>query len=70
MCKSCAMVTMDDQQVRDIILDGMRGLYEAFRSGDTELVRIRMLGHARAAAACYDDAYQKTFESENARRQA
>ncbi|CAM4336394.1 GntR family transcriptional regulator [Bordetella pseudohinzii] len=64
------LVTMDDQQVRDIILDGMRGLYEAFLSGDTELVRIRMLGHARAAAACYYDAYQKTFESENARRQA
>lgn len=56
------LATMDDEQVRSIILDGMRGLYEAFLSGDTELVRIRMLGHARAAAACYYSAYQKMLE--------
>ena len=57
------LVTMDDRQVRSIILDGMRGLCEALLSGDAELVRIRMLGHARAAAACYYSAYQKIFES-------
>ncbi|ASC65715.1 HTH-type transcriptional regulator mcbR [Achromobacter denitrificans] len=62
------LVTMDDQEVRSIILDGMRGLYEAFLSGDTELVRVRMLGHARAAAACYYSAYQKIFESGPARK--
>lgn len=56
------LVTMDDEQVRSIILQGMRGLYEAFLSGDTELVRVRMLGHARAAAACYYSAYQKMLE--------
>ncbi|MGE8618809.1 MAG: GntR family transcriptional regulator, partial [Achromobacter spanius] len=56
------LVTMDDQEIRSIILQGMRGLYEAFLSGDTELVRIRMLGHARAAAACYYSAYQKMLE--------
>lgn len=57
------LVTMDDQEVRSIILDGMRGLYEAFLSGDTELVRSRMLGHARAAAACYYRAYQSMLET-------
>lgn len=56
------LVTMDDEQVRSIILQGMRGLYEAFLSGDTELVRVRMLSHARAAAACYYSAYQKMLE--------
>ncbi|MEN4918535.1 GntR family transcriptional regulator [Achromobacter spanius] len=56
------LVTMGDQEVRSIILDGMRGLYEAFLSGDTELVRARMLGHARAAAACYYNAYQRMLE--------
>jgi len=63
------LVTMDDQEIRSIILQGMRGLYEAFLSGDTELVRIRMLGHARAAAACYYSAYQKMLE-QSAQEQA
>ncbi|MOA58433.1 hypothetical protein D3C78_1828350 [compost metagenome] len=63
------LVTMDDKEIRSIILQGMRGLYEAFLSGDTELVRIRMLGHARAAAACYYSAYQKMLE-QSAQEQA
>ena len=53
------LMTMDDPDVREIILDGMQGLYQAFLTGDAELVRSRMLSHARAAAACYYNAYQK-----------
>lgn len=57
------LVTMGDRQVRSTILDGMRGLYEAFLSGDTELVRIRMLRHSRAAATCLYGTYQNMVDS-------
>ncbi|WP_459615977.1 GntR family transcriptional regulator [Bordetella sp. 2513F-2] len=53
------LVTMYDERVRRIVLDGMRGLYEAFISGDAALVRERMTAHARAAAACYYECYQR-----------
>ncbi|CAM3978048.1 HTH gntR-type domain-containing protein [Bordetella tumbae] len=56
------LMTMDDSEVRELILDGMQGLYQAFLSGDAELVRTRMLTHARAAAACYYNAYQQRLE--------
>lgn len=56
------LVTMDDPQVRGTVLNGMQGLYEAFLAGETDLVRGRMLGHSRAAAACYYDAYQKVLD--------
>lgn len=59
------LMTMDDPDVRQIILDGMQGLYQAFLSGDAELVRSRMLTHARAAAACYYNAYQKRLDRDN-----
>ena len=57
------LMTMDNPQVRSTVLNGMRGLHEAFLSCDTEQVRARMLGHSRAAAACYYDAYQNKVDS-------
>lgn len=57
------LVTMGEPQVRSTILNGMRSLYDAFLSGDTDLVRVRMLGHSRAAAACYYNAYLRMVDS-------
>lgn len=53
------LMTMQDPTVRGIILDGMRGLYEAYLSGNADLVRERMTAHCRTAAACYYQCYQR-----------
>lgn len=53
------LMTMQDETVRGIILDGMRGLYDAYLSGNADLVRERMTTHCRTAAACYYRCYQR-----------
>ncbi|HEX7750274.1 MAG TPA: GntR family transcriptional regulator [Bordetella sp.] len=53
------LMTMQDETVRGIILDGMRGLYEAYLSGNADLVRERMTSHCRTAAVCYYQCYQR-----------
>lgn len=57
------LMTMQDDTVRNIILDGMRGLYEAFLSGDANLVRERMTTHCRTASASYYQCYQRLYDT-------
>lgn len=55
------LVTMQDETVRGIILDGMKGLYDAYLSGNADLVRERMTTHSRTASASYYRCYQRHY---------
>jgi DNA-binding GntR family transcriptional regulator len=56
------LMTMQEPAIRELVLQGMRGLYGAFLSGDANLVRERMAGHSRAAATSYYQCCQRMAE--------